>query len=138
MAHDYGIGRIPVREYSIRGTAFWEKRPYKKVSMINPKDCKDRITVEHLRERLMGTGWFEWETLLSTWLVEDIVEAINNDSEEADISRIFSIELQGEDEFGTFAKPQDRVIDFLMGRLFECVEETDDVLRVRIIEKAIS
>lgn len=136
MAHDYGL-KASICEYTTNGKPIRVERPYKNVILVNVGDCKDRITVSHVRERLQGTGKKEWEAALSNWLVKAIVEAIRNGEEEADITKLFSCDLQVDDKFGSFTKPQEMVINFLMGRLFECLEEDDNVMRVRIIEKAI-
>lgn len=135
MAHDYGLDE-KVCEYTCDGLIRKEK-PYKKVILVNANECKDRITVSHVTNCLQGMGWFEWEQLLAHWLVEAIVETIDNGQKEADISKLFTCELHGCDHFGPFCKSQERVIDFGMGRLFECLEENDEMMRVRIIERAI-
>lgn len=137
MAHDYGLKENTIEKTPFSGKPIRLEKPYKKVILVNVEDCENRITVSHVRERLQGTSWFEWEDLLAHWLVEAIVEAINNGEKEADISKLFTCDLQGEDRWGFFTKPQNFVIDFLMGRLFECLEEDDNVMRVRIIEKSI-
>ena len=138
MAHDYGLSVKHPREHTPwSGEPIRLERPFKRVILVNPEDCKDKITVSHIENRLQGTGWFEWEALLARWLVEAIVEAINNGENEADVTKLFTCELQGEDRWGSFSKSQERVIDFIMGRLFEGLEEDDEVMRVRIIKKAI-
>ena len=137
MAHNYGLDENVRYHTPLSGEPIRQEKTYKKVILVNADDCKDRITVSHVRERLQGTGWFEWEDLLAHWLVEAIVDCFNNGEKEADISKLFTCELQGEDRLGFFTKPQNMVIDFLMGRLFETIEESDEVMRVRIIEKAI-
>ena len=138
MAHDYGLKENIRYHTPLSGEPIRLKKPYKKVILVNVEDCKDRITVSHVRERLQGVGCKEWEDVLAHWLVEAIVQAILNGEKEADISKLFTCELQREDRLGLFTKPQNLVIDFLMGRLFECLEEDDNVMRVRIIERAIS
>lgn len=137
MAHDYGLKENIQYHTPLSGEPIRLKKPYKKVILVNVEDCKDRITVSHVRERLQGVGWKAWEDVLAHWLVEAIVQAIINGEKEADISKLFTCELQKEDRLGLFTKPQNLVIDFLMGRLFECLEEDDKVMRVRIIEKSI-
>lgn len=135
MAHDYGLKR-EVCEYTSYGP-IWVEKPHKKVILVNTGECKDKITVSHVTNCLQGMGWAEWEELLAYWLVEVIVEAIDNGQEETNISKLFACELHGSDHFGPFCRSQERVACFLMGRLFECIEENDEVMRVRIIERAI-
>lgn len=138
MAHDYGL-RKSVWEYTpYRGEPIRVERPYKKVILVNAEDCKDRITVGHVCNCLLGTGWYEWENLLAHWLVQAVVDAVEDGKVAANISKLFTCDLLGEDRIGMFGKKQERVIDFLMGRLFECIYEDDDVMCVRITEKSIS
>lgn len=137
MAHNYGLNES-VREFtSYSGKPIRIEKPYKKVILVNVADCKDRITVWNVCYRLQGIGWFDWKDLLAHWLVQAVVDAVENGKEEADISKLFTCELRGEDRYGMFTKTQERVIDFLMGRLFECLYDDGHVMRVRIIEKAI-
>lgn len=136
MAHNYGLD-MRIQKYTVRGNPIWVERPHKRVLLVNVNDCKDKITVFHVWRRLEGLGWCEWEELLAHWLVSAVVEAIDNGKSEADISKLFTCDLHGEDSLGPFCKEQNRVIDFLMGRLFECIAEDDEVMRVRIIEKSI-
>lgn len=137
MAHNYGLGESYIKEYTAGEEPTWVKKPYKRVLLVNVNECKDRLTASHVLKRLDGMGYKEWEELLTRWLVEAVVAAIRDGKDEADISKMFSCDLHGHDHWGPFCKEQNRVIDFLMGRLFECIAEDDEVMRVRIIEKAI-
>lgn len=138
MEHNYGLSEHAVRHTPWSGDPIRVEKPYKKVILANAEDCKDRITVSHVRARLQGMGWFEWENLLANWLVEAVVEALNKGETQADVTKLFTCDLLGEDRIGQWTKTQEMVVDFLMGRLFECLEEDENVMRVRIIEKAIS
>ena len=135
--HNYGLDEHVIQYTRWSGDPIRIEKPYKRVTLVNVGDCKDRITVNHVRSRLMGMGWFEWENLLSNWLVAAVVEAIRNGKTEADITKLFTCDLLGEDRIGQWTKPQENVVDFLMGRLFECLEEDENEMRVRIIDKSI-
>lgn len=137
MEHDYGINEKIREETPFTGQPIRLEKPYKKVILVNALDCKNKITVSHVTMRLQGTSWREWEELLANWLVQAIVQAINKGENEADISKLFNCDLQGEDYHGLFMKKQEQIIPFLMGRLFECVTEDDNMMRVRIIKKSI-
>lgn len=137
MEHNYGINQDVAEKTPITGQPIRLEKPYKKVILVNVADCKNKITVAHVTKRLQGTSWYEWEELLAQWLVRAIVEAIQNGQTEADITKMFSCDLQGEDHLGPFFKKQEMIIPFLMGRLFECVTEDDKLMRVRIIKKSI-
>lgn len=137
MAHDYGLdGEVNFGEFAYFGH-IWEEKPGKHVTLVNVRECQERITVSHVRECLEDIGLFVWKDLLALWLVEAIVKAIDNGQEEADISKLFTCELHGSDNLGPLYKSQERVICFLMGRLFECLEENDEMMRVRIIQRCI-
>lgn len=129
--HNYGIITIENEE------KYRREMPYKKVVLVNVADCIDRITVNHVYTCLNGMGGRIWQYLLANWLVSSIEESIKNGKAEADISKMFTADLLVDDEFGHYEKKQMMVVDFLMGRLFECLEEDDDVMKVRIIKKAI-
>ena len=137
-AHNYGVDEN-VRKYTRYGNPLVMEKTYpKKVVMTNVEECKDRITTIHVRIKLIGMGWAEWEDLFSNELVKIIVDAINNDEKEADITKLFACELFGEDRLGSFWKSQESVVDFLLGRLFEVLDEDNEVMHVRIIESAIA
>lgn len=137
-AHDYELDEN-VQKYTRYGNPLMREKPYiKKVLLMNVEECKDRLTVSHVRIKLLCMGWSEWECLISNELVKIVVDAINNGEKEANITKIFACELFGEDKIGEFGKSQSSVVDFLLGRLFEVVDEDDEVMRVRIIEAAIA
>lgn len=137
-AHDYEVDE-KVQKYTRYGNPLMREKTYpKKVLLTNVEECKDRLTVFHVRIKLIGMGWAEWEMLMANELVKIVVDAINNGEKEADITKLFACELFGEDQLGTFGKSQSSVSDFLLGRLFEVIEEDDEVMRVRIIETAIA
>lgn len=136
--HNYGLNEHVIQYTPWSGDSIRVEKPYKKVILVNVEDCKDRITVNHVRARLMGMGWFEWEDLLSNLLVEAVVDALNQGRKEADVTKLFACELIGEDRLGKWTKPQYMVESFLMGRLFECMEENEERMYIRIIEKSIS
>ena len=137
MEHNYGLKAHVVQYTPWSGDPIRVEKPYKKVILVNVEDCKDRITTDHVRTRLQGMGWFEWEDLLANWLVTAVVEALKKGKTEADVTKLFNCDLRGEDRIGQWTKPQNMVVNFLMGRLFECLEEDENEMRVRITEKAI-
>lgn len=137
-AHDYELDEN-VQKYTRYGNPLMREKAYpKKVLLTNVEECKDRITVSHVRIKLLYMGWAEWEQLMANELVKIIVDAINNGEKEADITKLFACELFGEDQLGAFGKSQESVVDFLFGRLFEVLDEDNEVMHVRIIESAIA
>lgn len=137
-AHNYEVDE-KVQKYTRYGNLLVREKTYpKKVVMTNVEECKDRITAFHVRIKLIDMGWAEWEDLMANELVKIIVDAINNGEKEADITKLFACELFGEDQLGAFGKSQESVVDFLFGRLFEVLDEDNEVMHVRIIESAIA
>lgn len=137
--HDYGLSKKVEETTPWSRTSIREEKPYKTVILVNVDECRDRITVEKVRKSLIGeTGWECGQTLLAKWLVEAIVGAINNGEDEADITKLFTCNLRGENMFGTYIRPQVWVINILMAHLFKCVEENDKMMRVCISEEVIS
>ena len=121
--HNYGLEEV-YSKYTFSGKPIMNQKPFeKRVLVINLEECENRITVREVRNRLMGSGWSEWEVLLANMLVERIANSIENDLDEADITDIFSCELYGESfSGGSFTKPQSKVQEFLLGRIF-CIAE---------------
>ena len=66
----------------------------KKVILVNPLQCKEKVNFMGLVSAWRGTGHAEWEALLAYWFLTPVIEAIEKDEEEADISNCFNKELQ--------------------------------------------
>lgn len=89
--HDY---QLQFADFMLRsGDYSWDVHPFKKVTLVNVEQCKNRITVTGLASLWHGTGHIEWEFLLGLWLTHDIVEAIEAGEKETDISRLFDKEF---------------------------------------------
>lgn len=126
IADPYGLNSVSMilesRDYERK------RRSFKKVTLTNANDCKDKITVLAVQSALRGTGHVEWECLIAVDLVAAIVEALDKNSNEADISRIFSCDLlASRDRVFSQKDIYDHVIP-----LFEIVGETDKELRLAI------
>lgn len=111
-SHDYG----------------WEVKPFKRVILTNVKDCENKISVLSVAALWQGTGHYEWELLLAANFVRSIVEALENDENEADISKIFGCELHAS-RGRVFSQEQiyKHIIPF-----FDIKSETDEELRLAI------
>lgn len=101
---------------------------HKKVILTNPNACKEKISLMGMVSAWRGTGHGEWEAILGGWFVQAVIEAIENDAEEADITHLFNRDfLASRDR--VFTKQQ--VYDHLI-KWFDIVEETEDTLKLRI------
>lgn len=134
MSHNYGLGDL--QKYLWTRNYSWSKIPHKKVTLINVSDCKDKITLVGMVKNLMGMGHIEWEALEAGWLIEAILEAMQKGEETADITKVFACKLSAYDSMGKITIPHERHINFLMEKIFEKVDETDDELKVRLIKIA--
>ena len=134
MEHNYGLEEL--KQYLWTRNYSWSKIPHKKVTLINVSDCKDKITLEGTVRVLMGMGHLEWEALEAGWLIEAIIEAIKNGEETANITKVFACKLSAYDSKGKITIPHEKHVNFLMEKIFEKVEETDDELKVKLVKIA--
>lgn len=100
---------------------------HKKVVLCNPEECKEKISVYGMMSRWRGTGHFEWEAVLSGWFVKAVIDSIENEAHEADITHLFN-----RDFFASCKKKftQKQVYDHLI-KSFDIVED-DELLKLRI------
>ena len=128
VMYDYGLGALRFllmsRDYG------WNAidEEHKKVILTNPKDCENKITLMGMMSAWRGTGHTEWEALLAGWFIQAVIDAIDKDEGEADITHLFDRDLIAADN-RIFTKEQ--VKNHLL-KWFDIVEETDSALRLRI------
>ena len=134
MSHNYGLESLPL--YLVSRNYYCSEVPHKKVTLINVSDCKDKITLTGIMKLLMGTGHLEWEALLSGWLIEAVCNALKNGEDTADITKVFAYELSAYNSIKKHTFSHDVHVNFLMERLFQKVEESDDELKVKLINIA--
>lgn len=134
MSHNYGLENL--KSYLVSRNYSWSEKPHKKVTLINVHDCKDKITLTGTMKLLMGTGHLEWEALLSGWLIEAVLNAIKNGEDTADITRVFARELSAYNSIRKHTFSHDVHVNFLLEKLFQKVEESDDELKVELINIA--
>lgn len=125
--YDYGLD---ILEIALDGQVYGWSEPdetHKKVVLVNPEECKEKISVWGMMLVWSGTGHSEWEAILSGWFVQAVIDAIENESPEADITRLFNRDFSASyDRKFT----QQQVYDHLI-KWFDVVEETDEVLKLR-------
>ncbi len=100
----------------------------KKVILVNPKDCEKKITLSSMMAAWRGTGLSEWEAILAGLFVYAVVEAVNKDEEEADITNLFNRDYKAAGD-RIFTKEQ--VYDHLI-KWFDIVEETETTLKLKL------
>lgn len=124
--YDYGLREF---KFAIRsGDYGWSEPTYhKKVFLVNPFDCKERINVMDLAERWKGTGHTEWEYLLAGMFLDAVLDAIEINSQRADITCMFDRDLTASNG----RKLTQAQIYELIIKSFDIVEENDDVLKLR-------
>jgi len=129
--HDYGLKKNDILAAGVR----YRRRPFKKVLLTNVNAVKNRITVDKVEKHLKNSlGLAQWERKQAIWLVEAIVEAIEKGEKTADITKMFSCEFFTEDDEVLI---QRYIQNELMYRLFFRVEETEDVLKLKLNWKVI-
>ena len=106
-------------------------REHKKVVLCSAEKYKE-LKDSHLAIALMGSGLCEWEYYLGGLFTKAVSEAVTAGKETADITAMFSCDLCGVDEVGTYCKKQENVVKFLMEKLFDIVEETEEQLTVAV------
>lgn len=126
--YDYGLDGLGIflssRDYG------WNTpdESHKKVILTNPRDCKEKICLMGMVSAWRGTGHSEWEALLGGWFIQAVLDALENDADEADITHLFNRDLLASND-RIFTK--DQVYDHLI-KWFDIVEETEDTLKLRI------
>ena len=104
----------------------WSPHIFKKVTLVNPNECKVGIWDMYIYWK--GTGHFQWEELLVSWFFEAIKRSEEEGTAEADISMLFNNDLLAWD-METFRTEE--VYDHLMASgTFEVVEESEMELKL--------
>lgn len=101
---------------------------HKKVVLTNPDACKEKISLMGMVSAWRGTGHSEWEAILGAWFIQAVIDAIENESHEADITHLFNRDFLAS-RGRKFTQQQ--VYEHLI-KWFDVVEETDEVLKLRI------
>ena len=110
---------------------FAEPQKYKTVKLSNVYMCKS-ITCNDIMRALEGMELYEWKRHLSYVLSEAVLKAFDTQENVADISKMFSCNLFGVDEFGEHTRKQEEIIEILMKKLFKKESETSETLTVSI------
>ena len=126
-AYDYGLDDL----YRIAGRLLWcckeSKEKSKKVILTNPWDCRNKINLKGMIAKWKGTGHIEWEFILAGLFIHDVVNAIENDDQEADLTFMFNLDFHDKNG-NTFTAQQ--VYDHLI-KSFTIVDETDTELKLK-------
>ena len=90
-----------------------------KVILVNPEDCKERITLSMIAKSWEGTGHKQWEVLLAGWFIKAVLEALDQNKKEADISLLFNRDFLAEGKY--FSKKE--VWEHLVRKNFDVVSK---------------
>lgn len=115
--HDYGLDKK--KELALIGNG-GRQGICKRVILTNVRSCKNRITVDKIMKCINESGIPELALAEAIWLVEAVVNAINNHNSTADISRMFNfgISIYGEGGYkGTITK--ESISEMLYESLFK-------------------
>ena len=126
--YNYGLDELRI---FLRSNDYGWTEPdksHKKVILINPLDCKEKICLKGMVSAWRGTGHSEWEAILGVWFIQAVLSAIEKNANEADITRLFNHDLLASND-RVFT--QEQVYNHLI-RWFDIIEETDEVLKVKI------
>lgn len=124
--HNYGLDTLDMGLRS--GDYGWNRTPFKKVTLVNVAQCKDRISVFGMASAWRGTGHSEWEYLLAGVFVMIVKEAIETNKDQADISVLFGRELTAS---GNRVYTRQQVYDHLMDS-FNIIHEDSEELKISL------
>lgn len=125
VPHDYGLDNIGIilweQDYG------WNIKPFKKVTLVNPKDCENKIDLMGLVAIWRGTGHSEWEFLLAYWFIDAVLKALRSCEDEADISMMFDRDFTASnDRIFTQEEVHKHILPW-----FETVSDTEDELKLK-------
>lgn len=125
--HDYGLWAMNMVLCS-HNYGWSNPKPCKKVILTNPKECEGNITLDELVRDWQNTGHKEWEYILAGWFIHAVIDAIKENQEEADITRLFNRDFYTRDSDLVFT--QEDVYNHLIPS-FDIIDENDSELRVK-------
>lgn len=125
--YDYGLDALGI--FLMGNDYGWKihKENQRKVILTNPLDCKEKISLMGLTSVWRGTGHSEWEALLSWCFIKAVVDAIEHNKTEADITNLFNRDFLAS---GNRVFTQEQVYSHLI-KWFDIIEETDDTLKLK-------
>lgn len=128
VPYDYELGAL--RFLLMSGNFAWETREdeTKKVILVNPKACEEKITLTSMMAVWRGTGHSEWEAILAGLFVNAVVEALSKDEEEADITNLFNRDYKAA---GGRRFTKEQVYDHLI-KWFDIVKESKTTLKLKL------
>ncbi|MBR1540164.1 MAG: hypothetical protein IJ629_03190 [Clostridia bacterium] len=126
--YDYGLDGLGILLMSNDYGWKIHKENQKKVILTNPLDCKEKITLLGMISAWRGTGHTEWEAILGWYFIKTVVNAIEHNETEADITSLFNRDfLASNNRVFTQKQVYSHLIKF-----FDIVEETDEVLKLKV------
>lgn len=127
--YDYGLNALIIllrnENWSVATVEDEKKRS---VWLVNPVECKEKVNLMGMLSSWRDIGCTEWAAFLGGLFIQALLEAFDKEAEEADISSMFNCTLEHY-RAGRITSVQ--VYEYLI-KYFDIVEETDEVLRLRI------
>ncbi len=125
--YDYGLSTLDI---FLRSDDYGWSKPEtrKKVVLTNPDECKEKISLKGMISLWRGTGHTEWEALLGAAFIQAVIDALENEADEADITNLFNRDFLAS---GNRVFTQEQVYNHLI-KWFDIVEETDEILKLQI------
>lgn len=124
--HGYGLDMMNVALWG-NDYGWTEPKPFRKVVLVNPKDCENKIDLMTMMSAWRDTGHAEWEALISYFFIKAVVDALNSGSDEADITTMFTHDLlASRNRVFTQQQIYDHVISW-----FDIIEENDEEVKVK-------
>ena len=126
VVHDYGLSSA---EFVLKSNDFgWKIKPHKKVTLVNSKQCENRVSVFGLVSAWKGTKHPEWEYLLAAFFINSLLESLEKGEDEADITDMFNRDFTASNN-KIFA--QEDVFEHIIG-WFDVISENDEEMRVAL------
>lgn len=111
-----------------KGDFRWKTKPFKRVTLVNPKECESRVNISMLIELWSGTGHVAWQILLANWFIMAMLSALEENEKEANITEMFDKDLFN--KTGDLMFPQSEIHEQILPA-FEIVSETEKELKLK-------
>ena len=100
---------------------------HRKVMLVNPAECQEKVTIYGLISAWRGTGHAEWEALLVMCFFDAVTSACEKGEAEADITCLFNGDFYASG--GRIFTSKDVFNHLIVW--FDIVEERKDILKLR-------
>ena len=102
-------------------------KTHKKVILVNPQECYRKIWLTRLAREWRGTGHFEWEVILAGCFIQLVIDAVENNCSEVEITKLFNRDFYAS-HYRVFTKR--RIYNHIINS-FDIIENTTEILKLR-------